>query len=60
MRFRIDPEFKALIPPLSAEERAQLEENIMAEGCRDPLVVWSPEPEICNGLICPNSENSAS
>lgn len=36
----IDQEFQALIPPLSAEERAQLESNILADGCRDPLVVW--------------------
>lgn len=37
---KIDSEFQALIPPLSAEERAQLEANIIADGCRDPLVVW--------------------
>lgn len=36
----IDPEFQALIPPLSLEERCQLEANIVADGCRDPLVVW--------------------
>jgi transposase-like protein len=36
----IDPEFQSLIPPLTAEERAQLEANLRAEGCRDPLVVW--------------------
>ncbi len=36
----INPTFKALIPPLSVEEREQLETNILAEGCRDPLVVW--------------------
>ena len=41
---QIDSEFQALIPPLSAEERAQLEANIVADGCRDPLVVW-PLPE---------------
>ncbi len=42
----VDPEFKALIPPLSAEERAQLEANLIADGCRDPLVVWvQPAPE---------------
>ena len=42
----VDPEFKALIPPLSAEERAQLEANLLADGCRDPLVVWvQPAPE---------------
>lgn len=41
----IDQEFKALIPPLSQEERAQLESNILADGCRDPLVVWAlPAP----------------
>ena len=38
----IDDEFKALIPPLASEERAQLERNLVAEGCRDPLVVWTP------------------
>ena len=37
----VDPEFKALIPPLSAEERAQLEANLLADGCRDPLTVWA-------------------
>jgi N6-adenosine-specific RNA methylase IME4 len=40
LRMKIDPEFKALIPPLAPEEYAQLESNIIAEGCRDPLVVW--------------------
>jgi N6-adenosine-specific RNA methylase IME4 len=36
----IDPEFKALIPPLAPEEYAQLEANILQDGCRDPLVTW--------------------
>ena len=36
----IDAEFHALIPPLSDDERIQLEANIKAEGCRDALVVW--------------------
>lgn len=36
----IDPEFQSLIPPLSSEEKQQLEANIAADGCRDPLVVW--------------------
>lgn len=36
----IDKEFQALIPPLSAEEKQQLEANLVADGCRDPLVVW--------------------
>jgi site-specific DNA-methyltransferase (adenine-specific) len=36
----IDPEFRALIAPLKHEERMQLEANLIAHGCRDPLVVW--------------------
>jgi 16S rRNA G966 N2-methylase RsmD len=36
----IDPEFKSLIPPLAPDELAQLEANILRDGCRDPLVVW--------------------
>lgn len=42
----IDEEFKALIPPLSQEERTQLEANLLADGCRDPLVVWVPVHEL--------------
>jgi len=37
---RIDPELRALIPPLTEEEKRLLEESIVSEGCRDPLVVW--------------------
>jgi hypothetical protein len=37
---KIDPEFKALIPPLSKEEYSLLESNILRDGCRDPLTVW--------------------
>jgi N6-adenosine-specific RNA methylase IME4 len=40
MSLRIDAEFRRLIPPLREEERAQLEENLAANGCRDPLVLW--------------------
>ena len=36
----IDPEFKARIVQLEPEVYAQLEANILAEGCRDPLVTW--------------------
>lgn len=36
----IDKEFQAIIPPLGGEELAQLEANLVADGCRDPLVVW--------------------
>lgn len=40
LKLVIDPEFKALIPPPSPEELQQLEANILADGCRDPIVVW--------------------
>lgn len=44
-RIAIDPDFKARIVPLSADERQLLDASIRAEGCRDALVVWE-EPGI--------------
>jgi N6-adenosine-specific RNA methylase IME4 len=38
---QIDSEFKSLIPKLSVDEYALLEEGILSEGCRDALVVWN-------------------
>ncbi len=32
--------FKHIIPPLTVDERAQLEQNILRDGIREPLVVW--------------------
>ena len=41
MKLKIDPDFKNLIPPLSAEEFEQLEQNILSEKrCRDAVLVW--------------------
>ena len=37
---RIDPEFKDLIPPLTQGEYDQLEQNIIAHNCRDPISLW--------------------
>ena len=37
---RIDSEFQALIPPLTPEEFAGLEQNIVTNGCRVALDVW--------------------
>ena len=38
---RIDPEFKALIPPLSQDEYNQLEQNILLyKKCRDAIIIW--------------------
>lgn len=41
MKLQINKEFKELIPPLSADEYKQLEENILTDGCREPLVTWN-------------------
>jgi len=37
---KISEELKSLITPLTQEEYQQLEENIVADGCREPLTVW--------------------
>lgn len=37
----VDPEFKAIIPPLSSDEFSALETAIVTEGCRDSLVIWN-------------------
>jgi ParB-like chromosome segregation protein Spo0J len=44
MSIFVDKEMRALIPPLSEEELDQLEENVVKEGIRDPLVTW-PQPD---------------
>ncbi|HBI73834.1 MAG TPA: hypothetical protein DDY59_11685 [Lachnospiraceae bacterium] len=38
---KIDTGFKRLIPPLSAKELEQLEQNIIRDGCREPICVWN-------------------
>ena len=57
---QIDREFHSLIAPLQLEERRQLESNLLAEGCRDALVVWKGilldghnRLEICTRLRIP-------
>lgn len=40
MKVRVDREFKSLIPPLQPQEYRDLELSILAEGCRDRLVLW--------------------
>lgn len=37
----IDTEFSTLIPPLTADEYSRLEQSIIAEGCRDALILWN-------------------
>ena len=38
---QINPKFKNLIPPLTPEEYKQLEENLLHDGVREPLVTWN-------------------
>ena len=37
----INPDFKALIPPLTVEEFEQLEKNILNDGIREPISLWN-------------------
>ena len=36
----IDREFRDLIRPLMKDEYRYLESNLVADGCRDPIIVW--------------------
>ena len=53
---RIDADFANLIPPLREDEYAALEQSLIAEGCRDALVVWGEEKILLDGhnrlIIC--------
>ena len=61
-RLKINPKFKALIPPLSGEEYARLRESLITDGCRDAIVTWGGviidghnRYEICSELNIPFS-----
>jgi ParB-like chromosome segregation protein Spo0J len=41
MNLIIDPTLKATIPPLDPSELEKLEASIVAEGCRDSIVIWN-------------------
>ena len=45
----VDEEFRSLIPALSEEERAGLEENLLRDGCLDPLIVWREQQVLLDG-----------
>jgi ParB family chromosome partitioning protein len=47
--FRVDPELRGWLPDLDDEESEGLEERILAEGIRDPLVVWRDFNVIVDG-----------
>jgi len=38
---KIDSDFRNLIRPLSKKEYRQLEENLLSDGCLDPIIVWN-------------------
>jgi len=46
---KILQEFKELIPPLIQGEYEQLTENILNEGCREPLIVWAGKNILVDG-----------
>jgi 16S rRNA G966 N2-methylase RsmD len=46
MRLRIDETIRRVLMPLREDERALLEQSVLAEGIRDPLVVWRRDDEL--------------
>jgi len=40
-RYKIDPEFRDLIPPLTQSEYEELEKSILSEGCRESIYTWN-------------------
>lgn len=45
----IDPEFEQLLPPLAADELAELEKSLSEDGCIQPLVVWEGQYILVDG-----------
>lgn len=43
VNIKIDKEFQSIIPSMTDDEFRALEDNIVKEGCRDPLVCWKTE-----------------
>lgn len=57
---KIETEFKDLLPPLTEEQKENLEKDIMKNGCLNPLIVWKDilidghhRYEICEGNNIP-------
>ena len=46
MQLRIDETIRRVLMPLRDDERALLEQSVLAEGIRDPLVVWRRGDEL--------------
>ena len=45
----VDEELRSLIPPLTDEEQAALEANVLSDGCLDPLIVWREQQVLLDG-----------
>lgn len=45
----IDPALHSLIPPLTDGEYTVLKENIVKDGCREPLTIWKDHNTILDG-----------
>lgn len=45
----VDEELSRLIPPLRDDERASLEENLLRDGCLEPLIVWAERQVLLDG-----------
>lgn len=44
------PELEALIPPLNFDEAEQLEANLIKNGCREALLIWTTTKNTVNSL----------
>ncbi|MFT4030784.1 MAG: hypothetical protein QM669_00030 [Siphonobacter sp.] len=55
LQIKILPELQAFIPPLLGDEYAQLEENILKEGCREALLIWETTAGVALGNASPDS-----
>jgi phage N-6-adenine-methyltransferase len=49
MQPTIDTEFQSLVHPLTHEEKAGLEQQLISDGCLDPLRVWQEENILLDG-----------
>jgi len=49
VEIRIDEEFSRWMDPLQPEEYDQLKQNIISDGCRDPLVIWAEHGILVDG-----------
>jgi len=45
----VDEEFRGLVPPLTEKERLGLEDNLLRDGCIDPLIIWAERRILLDG-----------